>query len=81
MRAIVLLNVTSGIETTILEKLKDLPGIIDCFVTFGEYDISILLKASGAKQLGQLITQQIRKIDGVQKTLTLIEAVTENNDY
>ena len=75
MRAIVLLNCTTGHESTILERLKEIPEIIDSFITFGEYDVSILLKSKSAKEVGQLITGQIRKIDGVLKTLTLIEAV------
>ena len=76
MRAIVLLNVISGNETIILEKLKEIPEILDSFITFGEYDVNILLKANSAKELGKIVTGKIRKINGVLKTLTLIEAVS-----
>ena len=81
MRAIVLLNVISGNETAVIEKVREIPEIIDSFITFGEYDVSILLQAASAKQLAHIVTGKIRKIDGVMKTLTLIEAVngTENN--
>ena len=75
MKAIVLLTVTSGNETTIVDLLKGYPEITDIFVTFGEYDVSIVLNASSAKELGQFVTGKIRKVDGVLKTLTLIEAI------
>ena len=75
MKAIALLNVKSGQEVPIVESLKKHPEISDVFVTFGEYDVAIVLKADSAKELGQFITGTIRKVDGVLKTLTLIEAI------
>ncbi len=75
VRALVLLNVNSGNETTIVEELKTLEEVVDTFITFGDHDIACVITANTPKELGQLVTGRIRRIDGVQKTVTLIEAV------
>ena len=79
VRALVLLNVNSGNEVTIVEKLKELPEVVDTFITFGDHDIACIIHANSPKELGQIVTQRIRRVDGVQKTITLIEAVDKNN--
>ena len=75
VRALVLLNVNSGNETTIVEELKTLEEVVDTFITFGDHDIACVITANTPKELGQLVTGRIRRINGVQKTVTLIEAV------
>ena len=80
VRALVLLNVNSGNEVTIVEKLKELEAVLDTFITFGDHDIACIISAGTPKELGHIVTQKIRRIDGVQKTITLIEAVEKNNN-
>lgn len=79
VRALVLLNVTSGNEVTIVEKLKVFTEVVDTFITFGDHDIACIINANSPKELGQIVTQKVRRIDGVQKTITLIEAVDKNS--
>lgn len=74
-----LLNVTSGNEVTIVEKLKVFTEVVDTFITFGDHDIACIINANSPKELGQIVTQKVRRIDGVQKTITLIEAVDKNS--
>lgn len=78
VRALVLLNVVSGNEVTIVDELKTLEEVVDTFITFGDYDIAILISANSPKELGQIVTGRIRRVNGVQKTVTLIEAVDKN---
>ena len=75
VRALVLLNVNSGNEVTIVEELKTLEEVVDTFITFGDHDIACVINANSPKELGQIVTGRIRRINGVQKTITLIEAV------
>ena len=79
VRALVLLNVISGHEVIIVDKLKTISEVMDTFITFGDHDIACIIAAKSPKELGQIVTGQIRRIDGVQKTITLIEAVDKNN--
>lgn len=75
-----LLNVNSGNEVIIVEKLKELSGVVDTFITFGDHDIACIITANSPKELGQIVTQKVRRIDGVQKTITLIEAGERNTN-
>ena len=79
VRALVLLNVNSGNEVTIVEHLKTINEVMDTFITFGDHDIACIISANSPKELGQIVTGRIRRIDGVQKTITLIEAVDRNS--
>lgn len=79
VRALVLLNVNTGNEAIIVEKLKTITEVLDTFITFGDHDIACIIGAKSPKELGQIVTGQIRRIDGVQKTITLIEAVDKNH--
>ncbi len=79
VRALVLLNVNSGNEVTIVEELKTFQEVVDTFITFGDHDIACVINASSPKELGQIVTGRIRRINGVQKTITLIEAVEQKN--
>ena len=74
-----LLNVTSGNEVTIVEKLKVFTEVVDTFITFGDHDIACIINDNSPKELGQIVTQKVRRIEGVQKTITLIEAVDKNS--
>lgn len=74
VRALVLLNVNSGNEVTIVEQLKSLVEVVDTFITFGDHDIACIIKANTPKELGHIVTGKIRQIEGVFKTITLIEA-------
>ena len=76
VRALVLLNVTTGNESLIVQELRKLGEVIsDTFITFGDYDIACIITANSPRELGQLVTGRVRHINGVQRTVTLIEAV------
>ena len=75
-----LLNVNSGNEVIIVDQLKELSEVVDTFITFGDHDIACIIIAQSPKELGQIVTQKIRRISGVQKTITLIEAVDKNSN-
>jgi len=79
VRALVLLNVNSGNEVTIVQQLKTITEVMDTFITFGDHDIACIIAANSPKELGQIVTGKIRRIDGVQKTITLIEAVEKTS--
>lgn len=79
VRALVLLNVISGRESTIVQELKTLEEVVDTFITFGDHDIACIINANSPKELGKIVTGRVRHIDGVQKTITLIEAVENKN--
>ena len=70
--AYVLLNCTLGTEQEVIEQLKQIESIKEVSGTFGLYDILAKLQATNIEDLRDGITQQIRNIDKVTGTLTLM---------
>jgi len=70
--AYVLLNCVLGSEEKVLEQLKQIESIKEVSGTFGLYDILAKLQATNIEDLRDGITQQIRNIDKVTGTLTLM---------
>jgi len=70
--AYVLLNCTLGSEEEVIEQLKQIESIKDVIGTFGAYDILAKLETSNIEDLKNGITHQIRNIDKVKGTLTLL---------
>ena len=70
--AYVLINYEIGTERNILNKLKNVPGIVEVSEVDGVYDIVVKIASDNLGSLKETITQHIRRIDTVRSTLTLI---------
>ena len=70
--AYILLNCVLGSEEKVIEELKQIESIKEVSGTFGLYDILAKLQATNIEDLRNGITQQIRNIDKVTGTLTLM---------
>ena len=70
--AYVLINCTLGSEEKVIEKLKQIESVKEVSGTFGAYDIVAKLETSNIEELRKDLTHQIRKIDKVSGTLTLM---------
>jgi len=70
--AYVLVNVEIGAESHIINELKKVPEITEAWVVYGVYDIVVKVKAGNPEELKEIISERIRKINGVRNTLTLI---------
>jgi DNA-binding Lrp family transcriptional regulator len=71
-QAYVLLNVELGTEDNVLSQLRSLNNIQEVYVSYGVYDLIILIRASTMEALKDLVTHKIRTINQVRSTLTLI---------
>lgn len=70
--AYVLINVEMGNEKTVLDQLKNVENVKEGWIVYGIYDIVVKVSAERTEQLKEIISEKIRKIDGVRNTLTLI---------
>jgi DNA-binding Lrp family transcriptional regulator len=70
--AYVLLNCSLGSEEKVIEQLKQIESVKEVNGTFGTYDILAKLQASNIEELRNGISSQIRNIDNVTGTLTLM---------
>jgi DNA-binding Lrp family transcriptional regulator len=70
--AYVLINYKIGAKQNILNKLKNVPGIVEVSEVDSVYDIVVKIASDNLDSLKETMTQHIRTIDTVRSTLTLI---------
>ena len=70
--AYVLINCELGKEEIILDSLKHMESVKEVHGTFGAYDIIAKIENSDRDKLRETITWNIRKLQHVYSTLTLM---------
>jgi DNA-binding Lrp family transcriptional regulator len=78
--AYVLLNCDLGSETEIIKKIKQVPEVVEVSGVFGVYDIIVRISSDDMDKLREIITWNIRKIDKVRSTLTMIVIEGQGQD-
>ena len=73
--AYVLLNCDLGSEADILKKIRQVPEVIEVIHVSGVYDIIVRISSDNMDKLREIIKLNIKKIDKVRSTITMI--VTE----
>lgn len=70
----VMVNCDLGMESEqkAINKLKNVPGVIDVSEVAGVYDIVVKITSDTLDSLKETITQDIRTIDIIRSTMTLI---------
>ena len=72
-KAYVFINCDGGSERPVINQLKSLNDVKEVHGTFGIYDIIATIESSEQEALKKIISGQIRNIDHVTSTLTLID--------
>lgn len=79
LKAILLMKVVPGKEREILNKIISIQEVLEAGIILGDYDIYAIIeieKQAGKEQLlsalFRIITHNIRSIEGITSTLTLI---------
>jgi DNA-binding Lrp family transcriptional regulator len=70
--AIVMVNVDIGKEDEVFNKLLELPEVKEVYMVYGVHDLVVIIETGDMDSMRALITQKIRKIDGVKGTITSI---------
>jgi len=70
--AYVLVNCDLGSEDAIIEDLKHIESVREVHGTFGAYDIIAKVENSDREKLRETIIWNIRKLEHVRSTLTLM---------
>ena len=76
--AYVLVNCDLGSEEDIIEDLKHVDSVKEVHGTFGAYDIIAKIESSEREKLKETITWNIRKLNHVRSTLTLMGVEGQN---
>ncbi len=72
MTGLILLRLEAGKEESVLAKIKDIKGVNKVQAVFGRWDLVATVEAQDLNALTSLVIKNIRAIDGVSATETLV---------
>jgi DNA-binding Lrp family transcriptional regulator len=72
MRAFVLITTEIGAMEQVLQDLKNIEDVIETHLLYGVYDIIAIVKADTMRQIKEVISWRIRRIDHILTSQTLI---------
>ncbi|MFX0116604.1 MAG: Lrp/AsnC family transcriptional regulator [Candidatus Hodarchaeota archaeon] len=70
--AFVLINSEIGAENQVIDAVKQIPAVQEAYVVYGVYDIILRVSASSMDELKGMILTNIRGLENVRSTLTMI---------
>lgn len=70
--AVILLMVEKSKVNEVAEKLVGLPGISEVYSVAGHYDLVAIARVRQNEDIAEAVTNQMLKIDGIQRSETLI---------
>jgi DNA-binding Lrp family transcriptional regulator len=70
--AFVLINAEIGSEDKVLKELREIEGVEEAYIVYGVYDIIAKIRADSMDKLKDTVTWNVRKVEGVRSTLTMI---------
>ncbi|MEM1546702.1 MAG: Lrp/AsnC ligand binding domain-containing protein [Candidatus Methanomethylicia archaeon] len=70
--AYVLVNVETGAENEILDKLASIDEIKEVYFVYGVYDIIVKIEAENVDKIKEIVTWKIRRLDKVRSTVTMV---------
>ncbi len=73
VKGYVLIKLVPGFEASALSQIHATPGVLEINPVFGRWDTVAVAEAKSLYELSRLVVGQIRGIQGVQDTETLVQ--------
>jgi DNA-binding Lrp family transcriptional regulator len=70
--AVVLIKAETSLINELAQQLAELPGVAEVFSVAGQYDLVALVKVRENEDLADVISNRMRKLQGILGTETLI---------
>jgi DNA-binding Lrp family transcriptional regulator len=70
--AFVLINAEIGAEEDVLNELRKIKSVKEAYIVYGVYDIVAKVEAESMDKLKDMVSWNIRRLDKVRSTLTMI---------
>ena len=74
VKGYILIKLVPGLESEALSQIRATSGILDVNIVFGQWDAIAIAEAKTLFELTRIVIGEIRGIQGVQDTTTLLEA-------
>ena len=71
-KAFILINSITGLQELVIEKMKSFTFVKEIHKLYGVYDILLKIEENDHLKLKDVVTNSIRKMEGVGSTLTMI---------
>ena len=76
IRGYILIKLLPGFESSALPQIRATPGVLEVDPVFGHWDVIATAEAKTLSELSTLVINQIRGIQGVHDTETLVHGET-----
>jgi len=73
VKGYLLIKLVPGFEPEAMTQIRAIPGIIDINLVFGQWDAIAIAEAKSLFELSRIIIGEVRGIQGVQDTATLVQ--------
>lgn len=73
-RAFVLINTEAGMEQEVVNQLKAMKSVKEAYTVYGVYDAVAFVEADKIEDLKNAVSYDIRKLNGVRSTVTMMVA-------
>jgi DNA-binding Lrp family transcriptional regulator len=73
VKGYLLIKLVPGLESDALSQIRAIPGVSDVNLVFGQWDAIAITEAKSLFELSRIIIREIRGIQGVQATETLVQ--------
>ena len=74
VKGFILVKLIPGFESSALSVIRTIPGVLEVNLVFGQWDAIIVASAKSLFQLSKVVISDIRNIQGVQDTTTLVQS-------
>jgi DNA-binding Lrp family transcriptional regulator len=74
IKSYILIRFLAGFEASALSQVRVIPGVSEVNLVFGHWDAIAMAEANNLYELSRLVISQIRGIQGVEDTETLVHA-------
>ena len=74
VKGYLLIKLVPGVESSAISQIRMTPGITDVNLVFGQWDAIATAEAKSLFELTKLVVGEVRGIQGVQDTTTLLQA-------
>ncbi len=73
IKVYLLIKLVPGFESDAMSQIRAVSGVLDVNLVFGQWDAIAIAETKSLFELAKLIVGQVRGIQGVQDTATLVQ--------
>ena len=73
VKGYILLKLIPGLESSAVSQTRATPGVLEVNLVFGQWDAIAIAEAKTLFELAKTIVSEVRSIQGVQDTTTLLQ--------